>query len=295
MKDQLKAHLILITSTLIAGFNFTISKLVMPEFIQPSAIIVIRVFIAALFFIILHFLTIKEPVKKGDLIRIFPCALFGIAINQLLFYEGLNLTTPINAALMMTTAPILVLTISAILIKEKITINKIAGISLGAIGAISILLHSGQTAGKLFTGDLLVLTNAVSWAIFLVIAKPLLQRYHALTIIKWMFIMGFFMVFPFGINNVIDIQWADMPGFALLSLGFIVVFATIFAYILNVGALRYVNPSVAGTYIYFQPALASLIAVFFGQDELTKEKIFFSLLILGGIYLVSRKKPRIKN
>ncbi|WMJ75036.1 DMT family transporter [Cytophagaceae bacterium ABcell3] len=292
MNDLFKAHALLIASTLIAGFNLTLSKFVMPEYIQPSAIIVIRVLTSAIFFGLLHHIFIKEPIAFKDIKKIFPCALFGIAINQLLFFEGLNLTAPINAALMMTTAPVLVLLISSYMLKERITLPKALGILLAATGAILLLLQSGTATGELFKGDLFVLINAASWAVFLVIAKPLLQQYHAITIIKWMFYLGFFMVLPFGVKDVGAINWGVIPTHALLSLGFIVLFATIGAYYLNVGVLRYVNPSVAGTYIYFQPVVASLIAVSFNQDTFTNEKILYSSLIVTGVYMVSHKRSQ---
>jgi drug/metabolite transporter (DMT)-like permease len=293
MNEQIKSHAILITTALIAGFNYSISKMVMPEFMSPSAIILLRVLSASVFFWMLSFIITekKEPIKK-DFIRILICAFFGIAANQLLFYEGLNLTTPINASLMMSSSPVLVLIISAFAIGEKITFSKILGIAIGACGAILLLINSKSMTNTLFLGDLLVLLNAASYAIFLVLVKPLMKTHHPITIVKWIFTLGFLMVLPFGLKDVNAVLWSELPTHALLSLLFIIIFATLIAYYLNVNVLQYVNPSVAGIYMYFQPVLASIIAISLGKDVLSLEKVIYSLFILLGIFLVSRKSPK---
>ena len=130
--------------------------------------------------------------------RLILCALFGVVTNQLMFFKGLSITSPINASIIMISTPILVLVLSAILIGEKITINKVTGILLGAIGSFIIL------GGKDFSfdssnlkGDIFVLINACSYALYLVTVKPLMAKYHPITVIKWIFLFGFFPVFIF--------------------------------------------------------------------------------------------------
>ena len=299
MKGIWKAHLFLFTTSLIQGFNFSVSKIVMPEYVSPGAIIIIRGICAALFFWSVDLLFVKEKVKNlQDFYRIILCTVFGVAINQLLFYKGLSLTMPINASLMVTISPVMVLLISAMIIKEKITGQKITGILIGAAGVISLLLSSSRKGPEdLFIGDLLILINATSYAVFLVLVKPLMQDYHPITVLKWMFFLGLFMVTPFGYEGLKEINWAEMPQEAAWSLAFVVVFATLVTYSLNVAVMKTVNPSLAGIYIYLQPAMATVIAVAMGKDTLTWQKAVFSIMILAGVYLVSResKKPIAAN
>ena len=114
----------------------------MPEYIEPSGFILLRVIGGSILFFFIYFFIVKERVKKKDFFRLMLCGLFGVAINQLFFFEGLNLTTPINAAIIMTISPVLVIITSAIIIKEKITVRKIIGIFLGLIGACILILNS---------------------------------------------------------------------------------------------------------------------------------------------------------
>lgn len=292
MNTLVKAHLMLISTALISGANYTISKVLMPDYMAPSAIIFLRAGSAAVFFSIVYFIFIKEKIDlKKDFFTLLKCALFGITVNQLLFFEGLNLTTPINAALMMTSTPLIVLLISSIMSREKITLKKIIGVISGAAGAILLLLHSGSaTTSHLFTGDLLVLLNATSYAIFLVLVTPLLQKYNPFTIVMWLFNLGFLMIVPFGFLSITETNWTSFTREAWLALIYVIIFTTFFAYYMNVGVLKFVHPSLAGSYIYLQPLIAAVIAVLYGKDEITPEKVFFAALIFTGVYLVSKKK-----
>jgi len=284
----------LFSTALIGGFNYSISKMVMPVYIQPSSIVVSRGIVSIFIFWGISFLFVNEKVEKKDMARIFLSALFGIALNQLLFYEGLNLTTPINASLMMTVTPIIVLIISSFIIREeKISITKIIGVLLGTTGTVLLLLHSGR--GKvegLFTGDILVLLNAIAWACFLVTVKPLMHKYHPFTILKWIFLLGFFMVLPFGYDDFIHTRWGSLTAEAWWAFGFIIFFATLCSYYLNSAVLKYVNPSIAGSYIYLQPLLAAFIAILWGKDRFDVEKLGYLVIILSGVYLVSFRNTR---
>lgn len=293
MKTSFKAHLMLTAGALIGAFNFTISKMVMPEFIKPLAIVLTRGILSTIIFTLIHYFFVKEAIKKEDYLRIFLSALFGIAINQMTFYEGLNLTTPINASLMMTITPIFVLLISSLLLKERITIIKIIGVLLGSIGAALLILHSGKASVTgIFSGDFLVLINAICWACFLVTTKPLMQRYNPFTILKWIFLIGFFMVLPFGYQDFITTKWESLTMEAWGALAFVLIFATLFAYYLNSAVLKFVNPSIAGSYIYLQPLLASIIAITWGIDSFSFEKMGYLIIILSGVYLVNFRKNK---
>jgi drug/metabolite transporter (DMT)-like permease len=291
MKGLLKAHLTLFTTALIGGFNYSISKIVMPDFVQPSAIIIIRGISSILFFWLMHALFVREKIiDKRDYFKIWLCSLFGITANQLLFYEGLNLTSPINASLLQCGVPVFVMILSAIMIKEKMNFLKIFGLILGATGAILLLMNSKKDAlTQTHIGDIMIIFNAASYAVFLVLVKPLSEKYDPITVMKWVFLFGTIMAIPFGYYQLTEVNWNSMPSYVWLSLGFIVVFATIITYYLNVKVLRFVNPSVAGIYVYLVPVFASIIAVTMKQDIITLEKVAYSLLIFTGVFLVSRK------
>jgi drug/metabolite transporter (DMT)-like permease len=120
--------------------------------------------------------------------------------------------------------------------------------------------------------------------------KPLAKKYHPITIMKWNFGLGLLFVFPFGIQQTMQVNWQTMPYEIILVIAFVLFFVTFVNYLLNAIALTMVSPSVVGAYIYLQPVLTALIAVVGGHDNLTLTNTISSLLIFVGVYLVSYKK-----
>jgi drug/metabolite transporter (DMT)-like permease len=294
MSSTLKAHLALLTVALIYGANYSITKVVVDDnYMMPINLVMFRIITGAILFGLFHQIFIKEKVDKSDFGRLLICAMTGVAINQSFFIVGLKYTTPINASLIMTTTPILVLIASALIIKERITNLKIVGILFGIIGAVAlIILKSGGVVWHLenFKGDLMILGNATSYGIYLVLVKSLMKKYHPLTVVKWVFSIGVILMLPFGVSGIETIDWAAFPNSVWASFAFILLCTTFLAYLLNAFALKTVNPSVVSVYIYLQPLVATLIALLWGKDTLTWEKVAAGALIFIGVYLVSRQK-----
>tara|TARA_B110000495_G_scaffold198907_1_gene211452 strand:- start:606 stop:1502 length:897 start_codon:yes stop_codon:yes gene_type:complete len=283
------AHIALFIVNLIYALNYTIAKDVMPGYIEPSGFILLRVLCGVFLFSFFFFLFIKESVEKKDFFRLALCGLFGVAINQLFFFEGLNLTTPINAAIIMTVNPVLVIIISALLIGEKITVKKIIGIVLGIIGAGALILNSGSVSfdNDFFIGNLLVLINATSYAIYLVLVKGLMKKYNPLTVMFFVFLFGLFFVLPFGYQDLNSVNIDSFTNDIYLKILFVVVCTTFIAYLLNAFALKSLNPSIVSIYIYLQPVLASVIAILYNSDTIDYIKIVSSIFIFIAVFLVS--------
>ena len=289
-----RTHIALFAANLIYAANYTIAKGVMPDYIEPFGFILIRVSSAVLLFWLFHkiFVPNAEKVEKRDFLKLAICGLFGIAINQLLFFKGLNITTPINAAIIMTSNPILVLLFAAFMIKETITGKKLAGIVVGITGAVLLIVYGKDISfgSTTFSGDLLILINSTSYGIYLVLVKPLMVKYSPLTVIKWVFSFGFLYVLPFGFIEFTQIDWKEMPLNIWVSVLFVVIASTFIAYSLNIYALKHVSPVIVSYYIYLQPLLATAFALFLGKDELSLIKIVSALFIFTGVYLVSQSK-----
>ena len=293
MNKELLAHLGLIGAQLLYGANYTIAKEVMPEFIQPMGFVLLRCLGAVSLFWFTG-LFVKEKIDSKDLPKIALCALFGIAINQLFFFKGLSLTHPINAAVIMISTPIMVLIMAAVIIKEKITRTKAFGIAIGLVGTFLILVMGKKLSfsSNTFLGDLMVFVNASSYGVYLVLISPMMRKYHPVTVIKWVFLFGLFMVLPFGYSEFTQIEWHIFPPKVIWATLFVVIGLSYFAYLFNITALKYVSPSVVSTYIYLQPIIASAFAISLGKDQLDWIKVASAALICVGVYLVS-KKPKV--
>ncbi len=295
MNKQMQVHASLFLVALIYGSNYSIAKEVMPVYVGPFGLIVIRVVSAALFFGIFSRLVVKEKIVGwADNLRTVACGITGVAINQLCFFAGLNLTAPINAALLMVIVPVVVLIFSAILLKERVSLRKVSGIAIACTGALLLIYtsRSESTTGN-FYGDLLIIVNAMAFGMYLVLVKPLMQRYKAITIVSRVFAVGAIVVVPFGWSQLLAPDYSSFPTMIWVAIGFMVLAVTIVAYLLNTWALRYANPSLVGAYIYLQPVLAIFIAVGFGRDVFTLQKGIYALLIFIGVYLVSRTRQHI--
>jgi len=146
--------------------SFPIAKIVMEEI--PYNILVIMRVIGAIILFWASSLIVKEKIDKKDFLRLFALGICGVAINQSLFLKGLHLTSPIDAAIMMITTPILVLIIASLIIKEKITSLKVVGIAIGFGGAAYLVLQNmnGINKESSFLGDVYVFINACSWGTF---------------------------------------------------------------------------------------------------------------------------------
>jgi len=277
---------------LIYGTNFTVAKDVMPTYVKPYGFILIRALGAFILFWLLTFFGPKEKIALKDFPRIMAAALFGVAINQLAFFKGLSYTSPISASVIMVTAPILVLILSAILIKEKIELKKVIGIIIGLTGTSILILYGNEIQSNPNSGfgNFLVFINASSYAVYLIIVKKLIAKYHAFTFIKWIYTFGLLFVIPFGYQEFNEINWQTIPMTIYFNIGFVVLFTTFLAYLINLLAMKELKPTTLSVFIYLQPLFASIIAISLQKDELNFIKIISAILIFAGVYLVTQKK-----
>ena len=290
------AHIAAIGANLIYGINYVIAKGIMPDYLAPRAVIFLRVAGATIIFWIISIFLPNEKVAKHDLIKMAFASIFGVAINQIMFFEGLNLTTPINASIIMVGVPILVLFFSHFLIKERITRNKLIGIILGFTGSAFLITRAG---GPSFQGNslgnLFIFINVSSYALFLVLVKPLMKKYTPLTVMKWIFTFGFIFVIPFTAHLAIAADYQSIPFNIWISIGYVILFTTVLAYLLNNYSLTTISPTINSAYIYFQPFLATFVAISFGKDHITWSEIIAALIIFTGVYFVNFKQSRIKK
>ncbi len=293
MKNNIKAHIAVLATTIFFSINFTAVKfLIDGDLIMPFSLNFLRISISAIllwsFFI---FKKEKSKVEKKDIGRIILCSITGIVFNQFLFIEGLSLSTPIHGALLMLTTPILITFFAASFLGEKLNRLKIIGLLLGITGSAFLILSrsSNQRGTNIFLGDILIFLNAVSYTIYFIIVKPLMKKYSAITIIRLMFTFGFFIAIPFCWNQFTIIPWHNYSVVSFTVLGLIVIGGTTLAYMLNIYGINKLGASITGNYIYLQPVFATIIAIGFHTDHLDLQKVLSAILIFTGLYLANKK------
>lgn len=297
LSNTQKGHWSLFLAQIIYALNYSIAKDIMPTYLHPISLVFLRIFGATLLFWCTgFFITEKQEVSKQDIRKMFVLSLFGVLINQFFFIYGLSITTPINSAIIMISNPIIVFILRYFIFSDKqhrtFQWKKWIGLLMGISGALTLILFKGNFSfgSDTWLGDLMTLLNSASWALFLIYGKTMLQKYHTLSVMKYMFLWGSILFLPIALYFLIHEKWTSIPANIYAAIAFVVIATTFFAYLLNTYGLKLLSTSVVSMYIYIQPFLATLFAVLLGKDEITPTKLIAGTFVLLGIYLVNTKK-----
>jgi drug/metabolite transporter (DMT)-like permease len=293
MNSKTKAHIAVLIANLIFGAGYAVIKTITPAYLAPYSLNVVRVVVSLiLFWSLLLFKPSKASIDKKDIPLFILCGITGVAINQIMFVKGLSLTSAIHSSLLSLATPIFITIIALWLIKEKFSINKFMGLALGIGGATLLVLvkdvQSSNSSSLL--GDMFVLINAVSYAFYMVIVRPLMEKYNALHVLRWVFTFGAIFILPIALPDFIATDWSVFGTAQWVALAFVVLFVTFISYLFTVYGLQALGPSVTGAYIYTQPVFATIIAMVFAGEHFTMIKALAAVLIFSGVYLVNRKK-----
>jgi drug/metabolite transporter (DMT)-like permease len=241
----------------------------------------------------------REKINKKDFPLLIACGLFGVAINQLFFFNGLNLSSSFNSGIIMAMNPIMVVILSFFLLKERITFFRTFGIALGALGAIFLTIKGATGKGDSSLGDLFLFINSLSYAVYLVIVKPLMKKYKPITVITWTFTFGliFVLLFPPTIPQFLATDYTGFDSTVILKIAYIILGVTFMTYLLTMYGLKYLSPTISSSYIYTQPIMVILFAWLFAvlswsedySGTITLEKVGYMLVIFTGVYITSRR------
>ena len=292
MNSRLLALLSAGGATMIYGLNHTIAKEVMPDHVGAFGFIFIRTAGATILFWFASLFVPFEKINKKDYLKLFITALLGMCLNMLSFFKGLELSTPVNSGIFATTNPIIILCLSYFFLKEKIGVKKFIGITLGFIGALILVLQGTENslrAPNVLLGNFLFLLNSIFFSSFIIMVKPLTQKYSTITIMKWLFFMGFFMTLPVTSEEFSEINWSNLPFDAVWRIIFVVLGTTFLTYVLNLFALKKLQASTVGAFAYAQPIIAISFAIITGNDYVSLGRGLACLTIMVGVYLVSQK------
>lgn len=283
-------------ATTIYGINHTVAKMVMPIYIGSLGLVFLRVLGATIIFWTISLFFKTKPIEKKDRLTILKCGLFGMSINIAAFIAGLDYSTPVNSSILIIISPIFVVILSFFIFKNKINFIKILGIILGFIGAIILILtaDSNNSIGRnIPLGNFLFIVNCISYAYYLIIVKPMAEKYDLITLFKWLFLIGLIFNFPLGINQFLDVDWASLPLWeAVLPMVFVVVGTTCMTYFLNGYALSKITSTEVAVFMYLQPIIGILFAIFTKSDTITLIMFVASVLIFTGVYLTSVLKQK---
>jgi drug/metabolite transporter (DMT)-like permease len=289
-------HLAVLAVNVFFGFNSPLAKLIVPSAIAPGAFTLVRMCFATAVFWLIGAFRPKEHVTARDKFTIFWGGLFGLVAVQYSFAEALRYTSPINITLIAALAPIVVMLLAALVLKEPITLMKAGGVAVGISGILLLILPQMNAAdfAASVKGDLLCFVNITSYAIYLILTRQVTQRYTVLTLMKWMFLFSALCTLPLGFTDLLHAPIFSGAGSVrdLLCLAYICIFATSVAYFLIPLGLKYLRPTTVSMYSNLQPIITSCIAIYLGQDRFSWDMLLAALLVMGGVIMVTQSKSR---
>ena len=286
-------HLAMVTVQFLFASLTIAAKFVLPG-IPPSGIVFCRITGAALAFVVIKAATVREEVTdRRDLLTLAGLALVGVVLNQVFFLEGVKRTTAINANILITTIPAFTLGIAIVLGRERASAAKVGGIIFAAAGALYLIgLDRLQLDPASAFGNALIVCNTSLYAVYLVLSKRLLERYHPVTVVTYVFLFGALFIAPFGVVALRDVRFADQPPGVLIGLAYIVVFPSILAYYLSVWALRRTASSLVAMYVYLQPLMTAIGAPIILHERVTARAGLAAVLIFAGLALATWGEQR---
>ncbi len=289
-----KGHLTMFAVNIIFGLNTPITKSVLSNTLTPYSIYFLRVAGASLLFWIASAFVKEEKVSSRDLIMLFLAGMLGVAINQFSFVKGLSMTSPINAAIIITLTPIITMVLAAVYQKEPITRKKVTGVLIGACGALLLILAGMQTVSNSgsMMGNMLCLLSSLSYAFYLTAFKKLINKHNPVTLMKWMFLFSTVISLPVCLDEVVMISWHAISVSSYLRIGYVVVLSTFITYMFIPVGQKLLRPTTLSMYNYLQPLIASLVAMAMGLDRFGWDTALAAVLVFCGVYIVTQSKSR---
>lgn len=296
LNRQLIGHLASFGAYAIFGLNIVFCKDIANQGeLSPIFLFTLRALFAGILFWLLSIFTRREKVPAGDLLKMAGAALLGLVIPQMTFLTAITMTAPIDLSVVQSMTPIMTMFVAAIFLKEPITWKKAGGVALSFAGVLWLIFQSTHAAGPVQTrplGIILTITNALCFALYLGICRPVIQRYSVVTLMKWMFLFAFVVSLPFSAGQMASLDYAAVPAKVWWEVGYLIIFATFVAYFLIPLGQQRIRPTLVSMYGYLQPIIASAVGIAVGMDSLTWMKLLAALAVFVGVAIVNRSRAR---
>ena len=294
INDKLSGHLSIAAAYTIFGLNIVFCKdIANSEVVAPEVLFTLRAIGAsALFWLISLFLP-KERIEKGDSLKIVAASFTGLFVPQMTFLMAITTSSSIDTAVLGTLGPIFTMFFAFLFLGEPITGRKAGGVALSFAGVIFLIfnsVHSGGASSSSPMGIALLLLNSISFSFYLGYFRPLISKYSVVTFMKWMFLSSLLLSLPFSFKGLISTDFAAIPAGIRWETGYLIVFATFFAYFLIPFGQKRIRPTLVSMYNYLQPIIAAIVSIAIGMDSLTWQKILATAFVVGGVVLVSRSR-----
>ena len=292
-----KGHLTILAVNIIFGLNTPISKTLMPDTVTPFTLNYLRAIGAAvLFWIASVFIKTDDAPQGSEYLKLMGAGLLAAVFNQFLFVKGLDTSSPVTAAIIVSLTPIITMVLAAIILREPISGLKASGVLLGLSGALVLILGNTHSKGQGNTlmGNMMCILSGLSYALYLTLCKPLIMRHHPITLMKWMFLFSAIVTIPFCWNDPQATAWQSIGTSQWLRIGYVVGMATFTTYLLIPVAQKRLRPTTLSMYNYVQPIIACIVAVWLGLDTFGLKAGIATAMVFVGVFMVTQSKSKEK-
>lgn len=294
MNDKLKGHLSIATAYTIFGLNLVFCKdIANSETVSPYVLFTLRAIGASALFWLLSLFMPKERVDKADFLKIAAASLVGLFVPQMTFLMAITMTSAIDTAIIGTLGPIFTMFFAFFFLKEPITGKKAGGVALSFAGILLLIFNSVHAGGAAVTspwGIVLLLVNSLSFSLYLGLFRPVITKYNVVTFMKWSFLFSLVLSLPLSAQGLVTTDYAQIPADVRWEIGYLIFFATFVAYFLIPYGQKFIRPTLVSMYSYVQPIIAAVVSISVGMDSLTWQKVLATVLVVGGVVLVSRSR-----
>lgn len=292
--EKLRGHFSIAAAYLIFGLNLVFSKdIANSQTVSPYVLFSLRAIGASALFWLLSFFMPREKVEKADIWKIAAASLLGLFVPQMTFLMAITMTSAIDTAIIGTLGPIFTMFFAFLFLGEPITGKKAGGVALSFAGVLLLIFNSIHGGGASVTspwGVVLLLVNSLSFSLYLGIFRPLISKYSVVTFMKWSFLFSLLLSLPVSAGGLLTTDFAAIPPNVRWEIGYLVFFATFVAYFLIPYGQKFIRPTLVSMYSYLQPIIAAIISIWTGLDSLSWQKVLASLLVVGGVVLVSKSR-----
>jgi len=280
-----KVRAALLTIQILFGINYLASKVIVTE-MSPAAWAVLRTSGAFVVLAVVAVMGRRRLPPRRDLWLLAVCALFGVVFNQGFFLEGLSRTTVGRSALICSQIPTFVLLFSVLARQERLTWRKALGFAAGIAGVLVLLGVDRFTLdNQHLAGDLLTLTNAASFALFVVLSRRVMARNDPLAATAVIFFFGAVGMMAYGGSSLLATDFSVVTPDLFGVMIYVILGATVVTYFLNLWAVKRVQATRVALYIFLQPVIAAILGVVFRGEDLTPRFLTATALVFTALLL----------
>lgn len=280
--------ILLFSVVVIWAANFTVVKIALRE-IPPLAFNVLRFIGSSIIFMAYYHFKIGDyGFIWKNWKRLLFLALSGNTVMQVLFIVGIDNTTATNASILYQTVPLFVVLITAIVLKDKVSLVAWAAVTLSFFGIVLVMVSGGEgfsLSRETLFGDVLMLATSLCWSLFTVYAKPLIDEASMMHVVSLTFIIGTVFLIPFGIPDFVSMDWSEISGTAWGGFAFSFLGANVLGYIIWFYAVSKVGSVQTAIFSNLVPILAVTIAAIYLGEILTVKQVVGGLCIISGVTL----------